>query len=65
MQVNLGDVLASTNCIHKELLAQVLNGLQTRVGFDPHDVDDVIAGNACNKGVHGACIGRLSMLTTG
>jgi acetyl-CoA C-acetyltransferase len=49
----------------QELLAQALNALVGRVGFDPADVDDVIAGNASNEGDHGACIGRLSMLTAG
>jgi acetyl-CoA C-acetyltransferase len=49
----------------QELLAQVLNALVDRVGFDTTEVDDVIAGNAANEGDHGACIGRLSMLTAG
>src|SRR5437868_13736384 len=49
----------------QELLGQVLNALQSRVGFDAAEVDDVIVGNAANQGDHGGCIGRLAMLTAG
>jgi acetyl-CoA C-acetyltransferase len=49
----------------QEILAQVLNALRDRVGFDPAEVDDVVIGNGSNDGDHGACIGRLAMLTAG
>ena len=35
------------------LLARCLTGLAERVGFDPADVDDVIAGNGILSGDHG------------
>ena len=41
-----GKATGSLHEIHpQELLAQVLNGLAERVGFDLGDVDDVICGN--------------------
>jgi acetyl-CoA C-acetyltransferase len=46
-------------------LAQVLNALQKRVGFDTADVDDVIVGNGNSDGDHGACIGRMAVLAAG
>ena len=49
----------------QELLAQVLNALQKRVGFDTADVDDVIVGNGNSDGDHGACIGRMAVLAAG
>ena len=49
----------------QELLAQCLNGLVDRVGFDPAEVEDVIAGNGIFSGDHGDCIGRLSVLLAG
>jgi acetyl-CoA C-acetyltransferase len=49
----------------QEVLAQVLNALRERVGFDAAEVDDVVIGNGSNDGDHGACIGRLAMLTAG
>jgi acetyl-CoA C-acetyltransferase len=49
----------------QELLAQVLNALQARVGFDPAAVEDVVVGNGSNAGDHGACVGRMAMLTAG
>jgi acetyl-CoA C-acetyltransferase len=49
----------------QELLAQCLNALQARVGFDAAEVDDVVIGNGSNAGDHGACIGRMAMLTAG
>jgi acetyl-CoA C-acetyltransferase len=48
----------------QELLAQCLRALATRVGFDPVDVDDVIAGNGILTGDHDA-IGRLATLLAG
>jgi acetyl-CoA C-acetyltransferase len=49
----------------QELLAQCLRALATRVGFDPGEVDDVVAGNGIQWGDHGDCIGRLSSLLAG
>ena len=45
----------------QELLAQCLRALATRVGFDPLEVDDVIAGNGILTGDHDA-VGRLATL---
>ena len=61
-----GKDTGSLHHIHpQELLAQVLNALQKRVGFDPADVDDVIIGNGNDAGDHGACIGRMAVLAAG
>ncbi|MFM8562459.1 MAG: acetyl-CoA C-acetyltransferase [Acidimicrobiia bacterium] len=61
-----GKDTGSLHHIHpQELLAQVLKGLQSRVGFDPTDVDDVIIGNGNDAGDHGACIGRMAVLAAG
>ena len=49
----------------QELLAQCLNALAERVGFDPAEVEDVVAGNGIFSGDHGDCIGRLSVLLAG
>ncbi|MDT3443208.1 acetyl-CoA C-acetyltransferase [Pseudofrankia sp. BMG5.37] len=49
----------------QELLAQCLRALARRVGFDPADVEDVVAGNGIFSGDHGDCIGRLSTLLAG
>jgi acetyl-CoA C-acetyltransferase len=49
----------------QELLAQCLRALPQRVGFDPSDVDDVVAGNGIFFGDHGDCIGRLATLLAG
>jgi acetyl-CoA C-acetyltransferase len=48
----------------QELFAQCLNALVARVGFDPIDVDDVIAGNGILTGDHDA-VGRLGTLLAG
>ncbi|OBL06852.1 acetyl-CoA acetyltransferase [Mycobacterium sp. 1245499.0] len=47
------------------LLARCLTALAERVGFDPADVDDVIAGNGILSGDHGDDIARLSVLLAG
>jgi acetyl-CoA C-acetyltransferase len=61
-----GKPSGALHAIHpQEVLAQVLNALQDRVGFDAHDVDDVVVGNSSNEGDHSACIGRLSVLAAG
>jgi acetyl-CoA C-acetyltransferase len=48
----------------QELLAQCLQALAIRVGFDPLEVDDVIAGNGILSGDHDA-VGRLATLMAG
>src|SRR6476661_1434925 len=48
----------------QELLAQCLRALVARVGFDPAEVDDVIAGNGILAGDHDA-VGRLATLVAG
>ncbi|MET0340805.1 MAG: acetyl-CoA C-acetyltransferase [Polyangiales bacterium] len=48
-----------------ELLARVVTGLQARVGFDPRDVDDVIAGAVSQVGEQGANIARNAVLAAG
>ena len=49
----------------QELYAQCLRALASRVGFDPVEVDDVIAGNGILAGDHGDDIARLSTLLAG
>jgi acetyl-CoA C-acetyltransferase len=46
------------------LLARCLDALAARVGFDPADVEDVIAGNGILTGDHDA-VGRLAVLLAG
>jgi acetyl-CoA C-acetyltransferase len=48
----------------QELFAQCLRALAARVGFDPAEVDDVIAGNGILTGDHDA-VGRLATLLAG
>jgi acetyl-CoA C-acetyltransferase len=48
----------------QELFAQCLRALAARVGFDPVEVDDVIAGNGILTGDHDA-VGRLATLLAG
>ena len=48
----------------QELLAQCLRALAARVGFDPLEVDDVIAGNGILTGDHDS-VGRLATLMAG
>jgi acetyl-CoA C-acetyltransferase len=61
-----GKPTGSLHDIHpQELLAQVLNALVARNGFDPTDVDDVVIGNVEGDGDHGICIGRLAVLAAG
>jgi acetyl-CoA C-acetyltransferase len=49
----------------QELLAQCLRALAARVGFEPAEVEDVVAGNGIFWGDHGDCIGRLAALLAG
>lgn len=52
--------------IHPQaLFAQCLQALCARTGFDPVDVDDVVAGNGILAGEHGDDIARLSALLAG
>ncbi|WP_239332319.1 acetyl-CoA C-acetyltransferase [Frankia sp. CiP3] len=61
-----GKVTGSLHPLHpQEVLAQVLNALRDRVGFDPLEVEDVVAGNGMQTGEHGADIGRLALLAAG
>ncbi|MEX2626041.1 MAG: acetyl-CoA C-acyltransferase [Ilumatobacteraceae bacterium] len=49
----------------QRVLAQVLDGLRERVGFDPTDVDDVVCGNGAHAGDHAHDIGRMAVLDAG
>jgi acetyl-CoA C-acetyltransferase len=47
------------------LFATCLTALAERTGFEPADIDDVIAGNGILSGDHGDDIARLSVLLAG
>lgn len=47
------------------LFARCLTALAERVGFDPAEVDDVIAGNGIFSGDHGDDVARLAVLLAG
>jgi acetyl-CoA C-acetyltransferase len=49
----------------QELLAQCLRALSVRTGFEPVEVDDVVAGNGILAGDHGDDIARLALLLAG
>jgi len=49
----------------QQALAQVLNALRERVGFDAADVDDVVVGCAAGSGDHANDIGRMAVLDAG
>ena len=52
--------------IHPQrILAQVLNGLHERVGFERADVEDVIMGNGSGAGDHAMDIARMATLDAG
>jgi acetyl-CoA C-acetyltransferase len=54
------------HAVHPQaLLARCLTALAERIGFDPVDVGDVIAGNGILSGDHGDDIARLSVLLAG
>lgn len=56
----------SLSHIHPQrCMAQVLNALKDRVGFDPHDIDDVVTGCGVGSGDHARDIGRMSVLDAG
>ncbi len=46
----------------QELLAQTLNNLAEKAGFEKKDVDDVVAGTVTQAGEQGACVARNSVL---
>ncbi len=49
----------------QELLAQCLNALQARQGFDPSHVEDVVAGCVSDVNDQAGCIARNSVLAAG
>ncbi|HEY8493596.1 MAG TPA: acetyl-CoA C-acetyltransferase [Myxococcota bacterium] len=49
----------------QELLAQVLEALRLRNGFDPREIEDVVAGCVSAVGEQGACIARMAVLAAG
>jgi len=49
----------------QELLAQCLNALQARNGFDPRDVEDMIAGCVSEVNDQAGCIARNAVLAAG
>lgn len=54
------------HAVHPQaLLARCLTALAERVGFEPAEVGDVIAGNGILSGDHGDDIARLSVLVAG
>ena len=58
--------VGSLSEIHPQrVMAQVLNGLKDKVGFDPADVEDVVAGNGSGTGDHAHDIARMSVLDAG
>jgi len=58
--------VGSLSEIHPQrIMAQVLNGLKDKVGFDPADVEDFVAGNGSGTGDHAHDIARLSVLDAG
>ena len=56
------DVGALANTHPQALLATTLRALAERNDFDPHDVDDVVAGCVSQAGDQGACIARNAVL---
>ncbi len=58
--------VGSLSEIHPQrVMAQVLNGLKDKVGFDPADVEDVVAGCGAGSGDHAHDIARMSALDAG
>ena len=52
--------------IHPQrILAQVLNGLRDRVGFDTSEIDDVVMGCGAGSGDHSMDIARMAALDAG
>ncbi len=59
------DVGSLSNIHPQRCMAQVLNGLRDRVGFEPADIEDVIAGCGAGSGDHAHDIARMSVLDAG
>lgn len=58
--------VGSLSEIHPQrCMAQVLNGLREKVGFDPADIEDVVAGCGSGSGDHAHDIARMSVLDAG
>ncbi len=58
--------VGSLSNIHPQrCMAQVLNGLQKKVGFDPKDIEDVVAGFGTGSVDHAHDIARMSVLDAG
>jgi len=58
--------VGSLSHIHPQrCMAQVLNGLKAKVGFDPADIEDVVAGCGTGSGDHAHDIARMSVLDAG
>ena len=58
--------VGSLSEIHPQrILAQVLNGLQAKVGFSTADIEDVVAGCGSGTGDHAHDIARMSVLDAG
>ena len=61
-----GKESGSLHPIHPQrILAQVLNALQARNGFDTADVDDVVMGCGAGSGDHSMDIARMAVLDAG
>jgi len=58
--------VGSLSNIHPQrCMAQVLNGLKDKVGFEPADIEDVVAGCGAGSGDHAHDIARMSVLDAG
>jgi acetyl-CoA C-acetyltransferase len=58
--------VGSLSHIHPQrCMAQVLNGLRDKAGFDPADIEDVVAGCGTGSGDHAHDIARMSVLDAG
>lgn len=61
-----GKESGSLHNVHPQrVLAQVLNGLRDRIGFDTGDVDDVVMGCGAGSGDHSMDIARMAALDAG
>lgn len=56
---------ALTHIHPQRCMAQVLNTLRDRVGFDPTDIEDVVLGCGSGNGKHSHDIARMSVLDAG
>jgi acetyl-CoA C-acetyltransferase len=61
-----GKETGSLHGVHPQrILAQVLEGLRARVGFETDSIDDVIMGCAAESGDHAMDIARMAVLDAG